>query len=226
MKKIILIFLFSFLLSVQVGQAADTSSLFLTWRGATYTPTDYQGKALITPGSYIILSVEAFSNGARYPLEKTMVRWYTQGHLTQSGIGLQSFNTQVKLLAGNDFKVRVEIPDFPGGALSKTILIRVVEPKVVIEFPFANLQTKIRDFLVRATPYFFDTASEKNLQYSWSINKTPLSLKTDPQTVSILGRDIRQSSAPSLSFDVSVQNPRQEFDRARSSRKVVFTDTP
>ncbi len=225
MKKLLAIFTLVLALSFQRTEAA-APTMFLTWRTNTYTPKDYPGKALVTPGSNVIFSIEVLQDGKILPLKTMMIRWYVQGHLYKSGLGLQSFNTSAKVLSGNDLKVRVEIPDLPGGPLSKTMLLRVTDPKVVIEAPFPGLITPIKDFFVKATPYFFSVPSEKNLSYRWTVNGNVLPEGSDPQLVSITAKNLRQSTIRTLSFQISVKNPNEDFDQTDAIKTITIKDTP
>lgn len=225
MKKLLVFFSLALLLSFDTANAA-TPTMFLTWKADTYTPSGYPGKALTTPGSNVIFSVEVFQDGKILSLKNNVIRWYVQGHLYKGGLGLQSFSAPAKVLSGNDLRVRVEIPDLPGGALSKTILLRVTDPKIVIEAPFPNLITPIKDFFVKATPYFFSVPSEKNLSYRWTVNGSVLEEGADPQLISITARSIRQSTIRTLSFKISAKNPNEEFDQAEAIKTVTIKETP
>jgi len=206
-----------------IAAAAQTTSenvVLLTWRANTYTPWYYQGKALITTGSEVSFSVAVLSDGKPAALENQVVRWYEQGRLTKTGIGMQVFATQANLLPGNDLKIRVELPEFPGGSISKTISVRVVSPKVVVELPFSNLQTTTRDITARAVPYFFSVFTENSLNYQWSINDTPLASGDTPQTATVPARSIIESGIRSLVFRVSAENPDRYVDKAVGEKTV------
>jgi len=208
-------------ISTAIGQVASSrNTILLTWQAKTYTPRTYVGKALPTTGSNISFSLEVFSNGQLAPLGNKVVRWYEQGKLIKSGIGLQSFDTKINVLPGNDFKVRVEIPDFPGGAISKTISLRVVSPKIVIEAPFPNLQTAPKDFSVKAVPYFFSIFTENSLTYQWLVNGSAISGSGDPQALSVSTQNIAQSKTQLFSFRVTAQNPNQYIDKGVGEKSV------
>ncbi|MEK7187783.1 MAG: hypothetical protein AAB691_02980 [Patescibacteria group bacterium] len=196
-----------FLGSSALAQTTPPNMLLVTWHAETYAPLGYEGKTLITTGARVTFLVSAFTKGQYISLKDKNIRWYEQDKLKKSGIGLNSLETQVNLLPGNDFKMKVEVPDFPGGALSKTVSIRVVPPKVAIVAPFPNLQIPLKDFSVRAVPYFFSVFTENKLQYKWIVNDEPFINASDPQTVSVSGRELSASDVRSFTFRATAENP-------------------
>ncbi|MEK7094330.1 MAG: hypothetical protein AAB903_03260 [Patescibacteria group bacterium] len=203
-----------------LAQTTSQTTLFLTWKSNTYTPSRYEGKALPTTGSRLSYSVAAFSGGKPLSLKDKSIRWHEQGQFKKAGVGMEFLETEVNVLSGNEFKMRVEIPDLPGGTFSKTITLRVVRPKVIIEAPFPNLRILPKDFSVKATPYFFSVFTENSLIYRWLVNTTALAGGTDPQIVKISKSNMIQSANQSFSFRVTAENPNLYVDKGEGQKTI------
>lgn len=162
-----------------------TAGLNLTWTNDTYTPLNYEGKALMTSGSETEFTVLTQIAGSA--AQKTFYAWYLDNKKigSASDYGKQTFSFTSDKQAGTTHRIKVEIMDVFGAKASKTAAIKIVEPEIII-YKYGNsemipsysqtereynLQSGQKISLI-AVPYFFSIKKPEELNYEWSFNGT------------------------------------------------------
>ncbi|MDO8574243.1 MAG: hypothetical protein Q7R86_01290 [bacterium] len=152
--------------SVSSGQTPEAQVL-ITWEASTYTPPGFEGKALPIEGSLVTASMEVFdSSGRLFDLREQTVYWYLNDKLIKGGVGIQ---TVIFRSSQGTQELRVQLPDYLGGILVKTIEIPVVRPEAVVSYSGVGgfIGNSAR---AEALPYFFNVGDKKDLEFSWKVN--------------------------------------------------------
>jgi hypothetical protein len=214
MKHIVVIFIL-FVLATSASAQVSQPQMILTWQAETYTPPDFSGKALPIADSRIIAGVDLIDGGARTDLSGQRINWYLNDDFYQGGPGLTRVNFPAPHIIGaTSIRLRVSIPDYGSGA-GKTIIIPVVPPEAVITSSAPGLEASAVPFVLEATPYFFNVRSPSDLQYVWSINKSPVGAG-NPFTAT---EEIAKSGS-ATTLELRVSNPLRTIERI--SRKLTL----
>ena len=114
--------LFFFLSNAQAQQARP--QFLLTWQTQSYTPAQFQGKALPTANSQITASAELINGGKILDISKNTIYWYLNDNLLSSGAGAQTVVFNAPPTSDSDhLELRVQLPDYEGSTLLKTVNI-------------------------------------------------------------------------------------------------------
>jgi hypothetical protein len=195
--------------------------LFVTWRAATYTPADYQGKALPTWNSLVTISFELLSNGKPVDLSKQTVYWYLSDSLLKGGVGLQTLSLVTPQNSQDTLSLKVEIPNFGGNMLDKDINIPIVAPRAVVNAPYPEGKFSVTSAEVQALPYFFNVQDPLALSYDWNVNGATPPGAEDP---TVLTTTIN-SDAPSganLNIILFIKNPKNDSETAASNINLTY----
>lgn len=166
MKKLIIGTLL--LLPIIAGAQGAEPFVFLTWRADSYAPAEFRGKVFPTAYSKITAAVSVLDGGRITDLSRARVNWFLDDDLIAGGPGLVRTSFAAPEPAGALRDLRVEISDFPGGLLLKTVEIPVVPPEVVIETPLPERKFSSESVVLTAKPYFWNSAA--GLAYNWKVN--------------------------------------------------------
>lgn len=179
-RILLIIGIIAVLNSVFFAQAATSSSLFyLTWEADSLTPVDYSGKILATVDSIIKVSVQPliYSSGGYADSSQWNYRWYLNDEFADvDGVGIKQFRFRVKGYNQTEQTVKVKIA-FPNGtSQEKSIIIPIINPKVVIKSNNQSLvvrdktiSTNESEISLLAIPYFF-SGNGKSLKVKWYLN--------------------------------------------------------
>jgi len=183
-------FLFSaiFLLSIAGAHAQTASSpqFLVTWKASnSYIPSFYQGKALPIPGSKITASLELVSNGKLVDLSSQNIYWYEDEVLVGGGAGVQQVTFSPFGTPPSSLILGVQLPQYSGGYLSRTINIPFVNPVAIIDAPYPNREFSTNLLAVQAIPFFFYATSSDDLSYSWSVNGQTGANAENPQIAEV-----------------------------------------
>lgn len=153
----------------------------LIWSTDTYIPYEYQGRALPSPGSKVIVgAIVSVSNGEAGSLKYS---WFLEDifQRNKSGYGMDSFYFYVNQSPGAYQTVRLQIFNEERSVFKeKSIKIPVVEPELVI-YPsngtayFSDRTSKIslvlvgKEFSFIARPYFFSIKKTTDLTFKWHL---------------------------------------------------------
>lgn len=196
------------------GQVAP--EFMVTWKANSYIPTNYPGKALPSNGSKVEVAIELIDRGKIADLSRTEVRWFINNRLQNSVIGLKNFSFIAQRLKG-DHEVRIDLLNYRGVNLTKTITIPLVNPEVVIDSPYPeNLLTAGLDNFFQALPYFFNIPDPSEIKFVWSAN----GLKTEGAVLRSDILNLNTAELPSgtnLNLEVITQNILNSLEVASKS---------
>jgi hypothetical protein len=205
-----------------VHAQTSNSAMWLTWRAATYIPAEYDGRALPTPGSNIVVAIDVIQNGKPIDLSAETIYWYVGGSYIAGGTGLTRTAVSVPdIISQNQMTVRVSLPETLGG-LARTITIPIAQPQAVITVTPPDPATANRDlsFDVEAKTYFFTVNDPDQLNFNWKVNNQAPSSFNDPMHLHI---NIPQGTAPGTKLNVrlKVDNITHAFETA--VRELILT---
>lgn len=210
MKKIyFLLFLF---FAIPLAAGADTgSSLFVTWKANNLFPSNFQGKALPSPGTSIDVSVEMAKNGVIADPAKTLFTWAVDGRNVVEGMGKNRFTFSAEKNADNAHFVRVTA-ETGSESVNSSINVPVVAPFSVIEtpFPFNSIPKNTRVSL-RAVPYFFNVSSLQDLLFGWQMNDFKANMKQD-NVLSFDVGDPNRNTAKEVNITSYTQNSLKDYE--------------
>ena len=151
-----------------IGQTANP--LIITWQANNYFPADYAGKALPTPNTVIVASVEMVSGGKLADITKAEIFWYANDELISHGTGVKTVSFPANAQGDGYETLRAEVKsgnsDFQGSAR-----FQVVQPKIILALPNSgNFVIAGKQTLIQALPYFFNVDSLDNLKFFWTVN--------------------------------------------------------
>lgn len=215
MKKLIVGALL--LLPVLAGAQGAEPFVLLTWRADSYAPAEFRGKAFPTAYSKITAAVSVLDGGRIADLSRATVSWFLDNDLIAGGPGLVRTSFAAPEPAGALRDLRVEISNFPGGLLLKTVEIPVVLPEVVIEAPFPDRKFSSESIVLTAKPYFWRSAA--GLAYNWKVNG-----QTASDNSGSLRVNLKPGIAPGYNVraEVTAYNPVYTLESAVKMLSLVF----
>jgi hypothetical protein len=141
------------------------NSLELVWSAETYTPFEYQGRALPTKGSMVdVYAVISVSGGTTSNLKFS---WFLDNTFQEanSGYNKTSFRFGVRRYSGSSHNVLVKIfTEDRSFYIEKSIDIPIYEPEVIMK------QSDINPLSVVAKPYFFYIKKLTDLIFEWTFS--------------------------------------------------------
>lgn len=207
--------------SINTARGADTDpQVFMTWRAEALAPADYPGKILPTGSSRISVFFDVIDNGVVQNLSQQTIYWYLNNKLIKKGG--QNLIIRAPDVAGGFLNIRVQLPDYRGKLLVKTLTVPLVLPDIVIEAPYSRSALRGSEFTFRAQPYFFSTRDPKDFEYTWRVNGSRISIEGDPQQL-----NLRLESTPpenTLRISVSAKSPFRDFEN--TTRTTTFILAP
>ena len=113
-------------------------------------------------------------------LSGTEIRWFVNDKRVLRRNGAQSMRFEVDEFANRAQGVRIEIPDYKGARLEKTIIIPLATPELVIQtFRIGDKISAGETVNFKAMPYFFNIASKEDILFRWLVNNKEPQI-TDP----------------------------------------------
>lgn len=208
MKFLLPIALLSLLLafspSFSPAKAASGQAI-LTWEARNFFPADFAGKALPSPGTKITVAAEVARNGKLLDLSKASFSWYANQLMLSSGVGKKEFVfTAVK---GDDQANFVRAVIKSGSDTWEAgISIPTVSPQAVVEVPFPGRKLPwASNVALAAVPYFFNTPSYANFDFSWQVGSDKKNAGNDNRLLLDLSTpDTNQTTM--LSVNAYIQN--------------------
>jgi len=203
----------------------------LLWETSTYTPPQYQGKALACPQSEV--KVTAIPRGMKISDAKLIYEWKLDDKNIPDGSGtgknLLSFympETGVETVA-----ITVSTPDEKIKALNY-MTIRVNGPKILfyevkpLEGPQYQKELGSTFDLLKselsliAEPYFFSRRALPILSYEWRMNDKKIDT---PQKPNLLNLTIAEKTAKGASLiRLLLENPLNILERAEKTLQINF----
>lgn len=226
------------------GQPAQSSIIIypstvaLSWYAQTYTPAWYQGKALPTPNSVVIVTAtpHIVINGVALKSTDLVYTWgYEDRDRLLVGVGKQSFAVQMPDQTDVDQQVRVSIEDMDGRIKKEgSVFITTTSPRASVYHvtplggidPRASVSTissfKHETIDLQAEPFFFPTLSKKDMGFQWTIGGiTPGGNPQNPFVATIEASDPKLESLP-VTTTISQPQPNNLIARAIASVLMFF----
>lgn len=203
--------------------AQTTEPQFLiTWQAKSYAPPQYGGKVLPTAGSPIAASLEIVSRGKLVDLSEQTIYWYLNDNFLRGGRGVQTVDFNASGNAPDVLELRVQLPNYRGDLLIKSIEIPVAAPEVVIEAPYPEANFQNTPVRVRGVPYFFNVLTPLALNFGWSVNGETPPNSENPSNLTV---NLNQGapSGSNLNIGLTIQNPGNIFESASKNIDLVFT---
>jgi hypothetical protein len=218
---IILVAAFS-LVWLQHPNAQTSQPRFLiTWKTNSFAPTGFNGKTLPTANSIITASLELIDGGKPADLSRQTIYWYLNDNLLENKNGVQRVSFLAPDVAGGTLDLRVQVPNYRGNTLLKTIEIPVARPEAVIEAPFPNGEFHNSPIHLMARPYFFNVGQSEDLTFSWKVNGDPPQNSEEPGGLNVvLNKDAPNGAL--VTVDLAIQNPVNIFEGALGSINLTF----
>jgi hypothetical protein len=200
----------------QTASSIAPGELLMAWHANTYVPAGFPGKPLPTAQSTVTVTIQAIRNGKLASLSGELIKWYVNDHLVSSGTGLQALRVGIPANPAGSVDVRVELPNATVEPTVKTITIPIVEPQAVIVAPYPNATVPANTTAsFRATPFYFNTATARNLLYSWVVNDQAADATENPDQL-----DLSVGGSGTASISATIQNPLVNGERAQGSMDV------
>lgn len=182
---------------------SGNSDIILSWRSNALSPTGYEGRVASPVGGSVLFLADALVNGQSVNLRGYEVRWYVDGELYDSGMGMFSTVYVVPDYPNETIDVRVEIVDAPFAAAEGSMTVPFADPQVVIEAPLGN-RLRIGETVYTATPYSFNAASADDLIYTWTVDGNYPDISENPRELRL---EVQGEVYDSLTLAVAAENP-------------------
>lgn len=181
-----------------VPAQAATPQFVLSWQAGGYAPQWYRGKVLLGYHAPLMVSCSLIGQGASdagniINLRNTEIRWYVNGELYTSGVGMQTLTVpQNDIFSGGILNVRASVnfydPDTNGsGFVDGYISIPVESPKVVLSGKlFSGSTGGGLPLSIDAFPFFFNVP-DGALSVAWFLNGNQLPAMENPFSVVVGG---------------------------------------
>lgn len=227
MRRLIIIVIISALgftsLNILNTGAQAEPTFLVTWKTATYTPPYFTGKVLAGAGSPLMIAFEIIENGKLVDLSRQTIYWYLDNNFVKGGQGVQNISFIAdKNAAGGSHAIRIQLPDFRGDLLIKTIEVPVVQPEVVIEAPFPEKKISTSKVKLFGRPYFFNVKTPSKLNFSWKAAGEPAETSGGPESLDLtLGQNIPNGTT--IPVALSINNPENIFEAASKAINLTFS---
>lgn len=215
------------LLSSSGKVGAQTAPEFMaTWRAESFVPADFKGKALPTKKTRVEVVFNLIDNKKIAELRNVEVRWYVDNKLQQRGNGMQSFMFVVPDIAADENEIRIEIPDYKGVSIEKTIAIPITSPHLVIKSPYLGNEIKRGEITLTALPYFFNAQNIGELALRWIVNGEEAQQTEEAITSpNVLSMIIPEEIPLGGTIDVRTTAKNSTRDTEIAGRSILFTVT-
>jgi hypothetical protein len=223
-KNIIIILILIFGLKNITFAQTNSEELIISWKVNNFTPYEFVGKKLASPGSNISVSFDFIKNNKIVDLSKSKIYWYVNDELVSNSRGIKQINFIAPNQIGVPVDVRVELPDY---AVLKTIEIPIVKPKIVIDVPFPKKEIYQNNFEVNLLPYFFNLTANLTeegpaafLNVNWQINGNPAKpANEDPFKLKI---SVNSNQKTDINIKAFVQNVLNQLEATDKEVNITF----
>ncbi|MBP9855976.1 MAG: hypothetical protein KBC48_01555 [Candidatus Pacebacteria bacterium] len=202
----------------------------LLWEADTYTPPNYQGKALPTPESWVTIWARPYlttSSGSIIPSTNLVYKWYQNGNLlsNQSGANKETLRTQLgNTFDRNEIKVLVSASD--GTEALGTVDFKITTPKIIF-YPLTeegniDYSRALPDQItfttntpkIAAAPFYL-SRQDGEIMINWNIDGKEVG---KGNVVELAGR----GSEEEINVVATAENPSSVFQKALKSIKVIL----
>lgn len=200
------------------AKGASAPEMWITWRAATYIPSDYSGRPLPVRNSKIVAAVDLFENGRFVDLSEQTIYWYMNDRLLGGGPGEARMPVTIpEAVSRTGVTLRVSMPDYKDG-IARTINVIVADPQAVIRTPSRVSGTS---FEVRAVPFYFNISDPSELSFDWNISGQKPSNVSDPSLIKVsLGNSV--PSGTIIPISLSLSNPDMSWEVASKNTTVIY----
>ena len=191
------------------ASVSDQPALLVTWQAQNSIPSWYDGKAMPTYQSPIVLSLVVTQGGKIVSLASQPIKWFVNDDVIGYQAGLSSVTfVNKRIFDGGEIDVRVSVqltdPDTGAQTMQTGYLsIPVVSPMVVVQAPpFSGVLSAGQSLKLVASPFFF-LVPQGGLSFSWNINSIAIQNGTDPAQLSMQINPHATPSSQSVNVSVS-----------------------
>lgn len=194
--------------------------LILTWQAHSFVPTNYQAKILPPRDSTVDVYLEFIDGGRIASLDKNLIRWQVNGNFLAAGINLKHVSFQLDRYLTRSYLVTATIKEYSGRDYEKSVLIKRVEPLVVLSNSAwqpvpAGQQTEFT-----AEPFFFSARNASDFLFDWIVNGTAIE-----KHLNRLPLTVPTANAPqTLAVSVTASNRANEIETASANRKFLINN--
>ncbi|MGC8775765.1 MAG: hypothetical protein ACP5QN_00395 [Minisyncoccia bacterium] len=216
---IAILFLSVFFLNKLVFAQNNSEELLISWEALNYTPYDFYGKNLPSPGSTINVGFDFVQNGKIVDLSQNKIYWYINDNLVSNDKGVKEISFIAPNLTERVVEIRIELPDFN---VIKLIEIPIVKPRLIINAPFPKKEINMNEFEVSAIPYFFNLKKYDfdEININWSINGIDaLGKIEDPFVLPI---KVLGNNQTIINIQAYAQNVNDESETALDEINLIF----
>jgi hypothetical protein len=199
----------------QSQTAAPQEEVILSWQALNFFPANFEGKALASPFSPILASVEVIENGKFTDLSQSSISWKIDNKFLQSGVGLKEVLFRIQKNKGDFHIIQVSI-EKNGKKSQGSVLIPIAPQTIVVELPYSgNTIFSNVENTIKAIPYFFNIKTLNELSFFWQINERKEGGKDN--NVLILKTSAPQTKSQSLiEITSSAQNNTNPLEFAKT----------
>lgn len=224
-KTIILVVAIAAFASVVYGQSAP--EFLVSWRAASYAPSDYQGKILPSNGSRVEVGFDLIDKNKIVDLSRQNISWFLGNNFLRSGVGLKKLT--LNLTDNRAQTIRITIGNYNNEDLDHLFLLPVVEPDAIISvktpYETARNQTflPLKNHLLEARPFFFNVGNLNELQFKWRVNGN--SVSGTAENPNFLNLNLESQGAPQLTeitVSLGVSNLLNELEIAGKSLNFII----
>lgn len=202
------------------ARAQTNPQVVISWRAETYAPASYTGKALPVADARVVVALDFIDQGKIADISSQTIYWYVDNNLISKGRGMANASFRVPKYSAGAVAVRVELPDYQNGPVTRGITIPVARPEIIIETPFFKNKVRPPSFSLSAIPYFFTVADASELFFAWKVNGEGVPGAGDPAQLAVQLNADAPAGSP-VRVDLSVRNPATESEAAANT--ALFT---
>lgn len=181
-KTIISIALFLVLAATTVSAQTPAMQLFLTWKALNFYPSNFEGKALATLNSTVVVSLEAIRGGTWLDLSPYELAWELDGTYLGGGRGVKQVRFIVTKGFGDSHFLRVSAR-LGSEILETSTRIPVADQRVVIDAPYPDHLARGNTITLHAVPFFFNIASLSDLSFTWTVGGERRAVGSDNELI-------------------------------------------
>lgn len=198
------------------------TDFYLVWSANVYTPHDYQGRALPSIGSEVI--VEAVVILSKGEISDLRYSWFidTIFQEEKSGYGKSVFSFNVLQHSGGYHVIKAQVFNEDRTILiEKSVKIPIVEPELVIN---SSIISPGKEYSFIAKPYFFSITKLTDLTFEWHFSGQEPIISSDYDAsildLTITGKQDNEFLEKELW--VSVQNKKETRQKASQTIDVMI----
>lgn len=196
--------------------------LVVTWTAArSSAPADFPGKILPGAKSLISASVMMIENGGAVDLSHETIYWYANNSPLDGGEGLTHVSFGATQAAPNVISLRVQLANYKGDFVVKTVEIPVVSPEAVIDAPFPRGAFGQSPAKMTGYPFFFTVPDVSSLRFLWNVNGAEPTGQENPWNLLL---DVPSGTANGSSFTagLTIENPFAFGQKAEAQANLIF----